>query len=76
MRSFPSESVHMAVQSTLLSWLTYSSDATLELQFCKGAIYRYFAVPTVVVQGLLDSASKGAFFNRYIRHHFRYQRLA
>ncbi len=63
------------VVSSLLSSMRYSIEAILELEFRSGAIYRYFAVPPAVVEGLIAAESKGAYFNRYIRNHFRYQRL-
>ena len=62
--------------SSVLARMTYARDATLELVFRSGAIYRYFAVPRPVVDGLIAAASKGAYFNTHIRNRFRYQRLA
>lgn len=64
------------VVSSLLAWVAYSRDATLELAFRNGARYAYFTVPPAVVQGLLAAESKGAYFNEQIRNRFRYQRLA
>jgi len=61
--------------SSLLSSIRYSLDATLELEFHSGAIYRYFAVPQPVFEGLIAADSKGAYFNRKIRNRFAYQRL-
>jgi KTSC domain/Transposase DDE domain len=52
------------------------SYATLELEFRSGAIYRYFAVPQAVVEGLIAAESKGAYFNRNVRSRFPYHRLA
>jgi len=66
----------IAVVSSLLSSMRYSIDATLELEFRSGAIYRYFAVPHAIFQGLIAAASKGAYFNHHVRSRFRYQRLA
>lgn len=63
------------VQSSVLASIGYSSDATLELEFRSGAIYRYFAVPPALFQALIGSESKGTFFNRNVRSHFRYQRV-
>lgn len=71
-----SEAVRTAVESSLLSSIGYSIDATLELEFRSGAIYRYFAVPQAVLEGLIAAESKGAYFNRNVRNRFRYQRLA
>lgn len=65
-----------AVVSSLLASMGYAIDATLELEFRSGAIYRYFAVPHVVLQGLTAAESKGAYFNRHVKNRFRYQRLA
>ena len=65
-----------AVQSSLLTAVAYSTNQTLQLEFRSGAVYRYFAVPPTVFQGLISAESKGAYFNRTIRNHFRYQRLS
>ena len=72
------EVMRTSVASSLLSSIGYSVDATLELEleFRSGAIYRYFAVPQAVFEGLIVAESKGAYFNRYVRSRFRYQRLA
>jgi hypothetical protein len=70
------EAVRTPVQSSLLSSIQYSIDATLELEFRSGAIYRYFAVPLAVVEGLIAAESKGAYFNRNVRSRFPYHRLA
>ena len=67
--------VRTAVESSLLSSIGYSTDATLELQFRSGAIYRYFAVPQTVFEALAAAESKGAYFNRNVRNRFSYQRI-
>ncbi len=61
--------------SSLIAAMTYSDHATLELVFRSGTVYRYFAVPARVVEGLRTAPSTGAYFHRHIRHRFRYQRL-
>jgi len=61
--------------SSLLTAATYSKHATLDLMFRSGAVYRYFAVPRHVVEGLLTAPSTGTYFHRQIRTQFRYQRL-
>jgi hypothetical protein len=68
--------VRTAVESSLLSAIGYSINATLDLEFRNGAIYRYFAVPQAVFEQLIAAQSKGACFNRIIRNHFPYRRLA
>ena len=61
--------------SSVLSAMTYSREATLELVFRSGAVYRYFSVPPRVVEELIAATSKGAYFNRHVRNRFRSQRL-
>lgn len=61
------------VDSTLLASVTYDvSAALLQLAFCDGAIYLYFAVPAAIHQALLAANSKGCYFNSQIRNRFRY----
>ena len=48
-----------SVTSSLLSSIGYSVNATLEPEFRSGAIYRYFAVPHAVFDGLIVAESKG-----------------
>jgi hypothetical protein len=64
------------VVSSVFVSVTYTPDGTLDLVFHRGARYRYFAVPPRLVDALLAAPSKGAFFTRAIRPHFRYLRLA
>ena len=64
------------LDSSLLAAMRYSAQATLDLVFRHGATYRYFTVPRPVADGLAAAASKGAYFNRYIKGRFPYQRLA
>jgi hypothetical protein len=71
-----SQLVRTAVQSSVLSSVGYSTDATLELEFRSGAIYRYFAVPPAVFENLIAAESKGLYFNHHVRDPFRYRRLA
>ena len=61
--------------SSLIAAMTYSDHATLDLVFRNGTVYRYFAVPLRVVEGLRTAPSAGAYFHRQIRQRFRYQRL-
>jgi hypothetical protein len=61
--------------SSLIAAMTYSDHATLDLVFRNGSVYRYFAMPARVVEGLRTAPSTGAYVHRQIRHRFRYQRL-
>jgi len=63
------------LDSSLLIAVTYSDHATLDLVFRTGAVYRYFAVPARIVEGLCTAPSPGAYFHRQVRNHFRAQRL-
>jgi len=70
------ETAPVPVDSTLLaSVIYYADESILQLEFCDGAIYRYFAVPAAIHNGLLAADSKGTYFNRTIRNCFRYIRL-
>jgi len=67
--------MHSLVDSSLLTSVAYSTDdQTLDLKFRSGIAYRYFDVPTTVVDGLLAAESKGTYFNRYLRDRFHYQK--
>jgi hypothetical protein len=72
----PSPDHAVVLESSVLASMTYSLGATLDLVFRSGAIYRYFAVPRPVVDGLIAAESKGAYFNTHLRNRFHYQRLA
>lgn len=65
----------IAVVSSLLASMRYSPQATLDLAFRSGLVYRYFTVPRAIAEGLQAAASKGAYFNRHIKDRFPYQRL-
>ena len=64
------------VNSTLIANVVYDmAGSLLEVEFRDGAIYQYSAVPEAVYQVLIAADSKGAYFNRQIRNHFRYRRV-
>jgi len=64
------------VESTTLLAIGYDDVAQrLHLQFHSRAIYCYFGVPADVYQHLYSAPSKGAYFNRYIRRRFPFQKL-
>ena len=66
-----------AGKSTTLAKVAYDDAAgILQLEFRRGATYRYFDVPVEMCEGLLQASSKGVYFNRQIRKHFRYVRVA
>jgi KTSC domain len=63
------------LDSSLLAAMTYWDHASLDLVFRDGAVYRYFAVPARIVEGLRTAPSPGVYFHRQIRNRFRYHRL-
>jgi hypothetical protein len=64
------------VNSKLLASVTYDArESLLQLEFCDGAIYLYYAVPEAIHSHLLAADSKGSYFNSQIRSCFRYRRL-
>lgn len=71
----PVADARIAVVSSLLASMRYSPQATLDLEFRSGVVYRYFTVPRAIVDGLRAADSKGAYFNRDIKDRFPYQRL-
>lgn len=65
-----------AVASTTLATVAYDpAGGILQLEFCSGAVYRYFGVPAEVHDGLLRASSKGRYFNGEIRERFRRVRV-
>lgn len=69
------DATDIPVDSSLIRRVTYGTDATLTVHLHNGAVYRYFTVPRTTLDALLAASSKGTYFNRHIRQHFRYQRL-
>jgi hypothetical protein len=66
----------LPVESTVLASVAYSQDQSLlEVEFCDGTLYRFFDVPPACFDQLMASDSKGAYFNRNVRNHFRNQSL-
>ena len=61
--------------STLRSAGHDAQSAVLELQFHNGAVYHYALVPRSVYRDLLESPSKGTYFNQNIRGRYPYQRV-
>ena len=70
------EAPSIPLQSSLLSNVAYaSSESILQLEFRDGAVYQFFDVPKEIYNRLLAAESKGNYFNRHIRAHFRYALL-
>ena len=66
----------VAVTSSSIASAGYSAEAsTLEVEYCNGSVYRYFAVPRSVFESLLAAASKGSFVSEQIRGRYPYRRM-
>jgi hypothetical protein len=60
-----------AVISSFIDSIGYDGDRKwLALAFKSGLMYIYAGVPREVYLALLQSESKGRYYNQYIRHHF------
>jgi hypothetical protein len=65
-----------AVESTTLAAVAYDeAQEALQLEFRSGAIYQYLGVTAEMHEELLNAASKGSYFNRFIRGRFPYRLL-
>ena len=64
------------VQSSSLASVGFSEEHNvLEVEFNNRRVYEYFGVPRALYEQLLAAESKGAFMNRFIRHHFPERRV-
>ena len=67
----------IAVTSSSLASIGYSpTQATLEVEFKHGAIYRYLDVPVDVFESFVAADSKGTFFNHAVKDCYSYQRVS
>lgn len=58
------------VRSSCIRAIGYQ-DGTLIVRFTSGRVYDHSGVPYPVFRGFLQSASKGWFYNSYIRGRYR-----
>jgi lysyl-tRNA synthetase class 2 len=64
-----------AVESTTMRSVCYEAKSkVLEIEFQSGAIYQYLDVPVAVYEELLESESKGQYFNGEIRDSYAFVR--
>jgi hypothetical protein len=47
----------------------------LEIEFESGRVYQYFDVPQDIYDSMLQSDSKGRYFNQHIRGKYPYQEI-
>ena len=69
--------VRQDVASSTITTFGYSAEhAILEVEFRRGAVYRYFGVPLLHYRALQTADSKGRYFNTDIRGRFGYTRVS
>jgi len=67
----------LALESQMFTAGAYDAGRRiLYLRFSSGEVYRYFEVPENDYREFLAAESRGRYFLRHIRDHFRYERLA
>jgi hypothetical protein len=65
------------VESSVIRSVGYEqATSVLEIEFHTDKVYRYFAVPRTVYQGLLDAPSAGAYFNEFVRDRYPDERVS
>jgi KTSC domain len=61
--------------STVIRAFDYDpGEQRLDVEFVTGRRYSYHDVPERVAKGMREAFSKGSYFNRRIRDHFRFTR--
>lgn len=67
----------VGVESSVIRSVGYEREtATMEVEFHSEKVYRYFAVPHAVYEGLLSAESVGAFFNQRVRDRYPEERVS
>lgn len=64
------------IQSSNLAEVGYDTDSMmLEVLFHNGTVYQFFDVPEALYLEMMQSDSKGKFFNTQIKNSFRFAKL-
>lgn len=64
-----------SVDSSSVRSVGYDAETMiLEIEFSTGSVYQFFDVPETVHTALMNSDSKGKFFNARIKDIYRYSR--
>ena len=61
--------------STVMSIGYDRQTETLEIEFGSGRVYQYYGVPDRLHVEIMQTPSKGQFFNTYIRDRYPYSRV-
>jgi len=60
--------------SVIRRWDYDAAEQRLDVEFVTGRLYSYHDVPARIVAEMRAAPSKGSYFNREIRDHFRFTR--
>ncbi|RYZ92653.1 MAG: KTSC domain-containing protein [Proteobacteria bacterium] len=65
------------VKSSNLESVGYDANSnTLEIEFKDGDVYQYFDVPERIYTGLMNAASHGSYFDRFVKKAgYRYKKI-
>ncbi len=62
--------------STVISAFHYDDKRkVLQVVFISGTVYEYLNVPETVYTAMKASFSKGTYFNRYIKDHYKFKKI-
>jgi hypothetical protein len=65
------------VDSRLLKSVGYDvASSVLEVEFVGGRVYEYYDVPLSIYSALMESESKGSYFNDFIKDMYAYAQIA
>ncbi len=67
--------MHRVSSSNLVAVGYDAESQTLRIQFNSG-LYDYYNVPQHIYQGLMSAPSHGQFHAAYIKHSYRYRKIA
>jgi hypothetical protein len=68
--------IHQSVSSSNLLSVAFDASAKiLEVEFREGGVYQYHNVPESVYLSLLNSSSKGKYFNTHIKNTYKWKKI-
>ena len=60
--------------TVIRAWKYDEAEQRLDIVFVTGRHYSYHEVPPDIAEGMREAFSKGSYYNRHIRDHFRFTR--
>jgi hypothetical protein len=60
--------------TVIRKWNYDEAEQRLDVTFVSGRHYSYHDVPPRIAEGMREASSKGSYYNRRIRDHFRFTR--